>query len=68
MFMLVRASAKLFCAPNLIVPIQIDNGQLERVVEVEVERPSERKPYMGGYRNKKTGVIFHHAVAQTAVC
>jgi len=32
---------------------------------VEVERSTRKKPYLGGYRHKQTGVEFHHASAQT---
>lgn len=29
---------------------------------------ADPKPYMGGTRNKLTGVVFHHAVTQVCVC
>ncbi len=32
---------------------------------VEIERTVRKKPYLGGYRHKKTGVEYHHAGAQT---
>ncbi|KAJ8611321.1 hypothetical protein CTAYLR_006611 [Chrysophaeum taylorii] len=33
------------------------------VVHVEKERAA--KPYLGGYRHKKTGVVYHHASSQS---
>lgn len=32
---------------------------------MEVERSTLKKPFLGGYRHKKTNVEFHHASAQT---
>ena len=32
---------------------------------MEIERATRKKPYLGGYRHKKTGVLYHHATAQT---
>ena len=32
---------------------------------VEIERTTRKKPYLGGYRHKKTSVEYHHASAQT---
>ena len=34
-------------------------------VVVEIERTTRKKPYLGGYRHKKTSVEYHHASAQT---
>ena len=36
-----------------------------REVVVEIERTLRKKPFLGGYRHKQTGVEFHHASAQT---
>ena len=36
------------------------------VVVVEIQKAADlRKPYLGGYRHKKTGVTYHHATIQT---
>lgn len=32
---------------------------------VEIVRQVHAKRYLGGYRNKKTGVVYHNAVSQT---
>lgn len=42
-----------------------DRGE-ERIMSVHVQRPVMEKPYFGGYRNKMTGAMYHHAVTQTA--
>ena len=34
-------------------------------VVVEIERSRTKKPFLGGFRNKNTGVEFHNASAQT---
>ena len=34
-------------------------------VVVEIERTTRKKPFLGGYRHKKTAVEYHHASAQT---
>mmetsp|Transcript_65566 Transcript_65566/g.118096 ORF Transcript_65566/g.118096 Transcript_65566/m.118096 type:complete len:460 (-) Transcript_65566:87-1466(-) len=38
----------------------------EKVVTVHVQRPVMEKPYLGGFRNKSSGDMYHHAVTQTA--
>lgn len=38
--------------------------QIKRV-NVEVEKAKRPKPYFGGYRNNKTGYVYHHAFTQT---
>jgi hypothetical protein len=32
---------------------------------VTIEYCSTPKPFIGGFRNKKTGIVYHHAFAQT---
>lgn len=32
---------------------------------VEVEKQSKAKPYFGGFRNNKTGQMYHHSFSQT---
>ena len=34
-------------------------------IVVEIERTTCKKPFLGGYRHKKTNVEYHHASAQT---
>ncbi|XP_033745272.1 IQ and ubiquitin-like domain-containing protein [Pecten maximus] len=51
--------------PDVItVRVQTDDETSKDVV-VEIERTTRKKPYLGGYRHKKTGIEFHHASAQT---
>lgn len=38
----------------------------EKLVIVHVQRPSVDKSYLGGFKNRGTGVTFHHAATQTA--
>jgi hypothetical protein len=35
-------------------------------ITITVERAQGRKPYLGGFRNKRTGAIYHHGSTQTA--
>lgn len=32
---------------------------------MEIERPPHRKPFMGGYKHRLTGAVYHHASTQT---
>ena len=47
-----------------ICDLCLDNVQYRDVV-VEIERATVKKPFLGGYRHKQTGVEYHHATAQT---
>lgn len=38
-----------------------------RAVRVVVERAADGKPYLGGYRHKLNGIVYHHASTQTPV-
>jgi len=42
----------------------LDSVQYRDVV-VEIERATVKKPFLGGYRHKQTGAVYHHATAQT---
>jgi hypothetical protein len=33
---------------------------------VKIERENRRKLYLGGYRSRKTGIVYHHGSTQTA--
>eukprot|EP00744_Colponema_vietnamica_P002489 GILI01003894.1.p1 GENE.GILI01003894.1~~GILI01003894.1.p1 ORF type:complete len:576 (+),score=101.25 GILI01003894.1:80-1807(+) len=51
--------------PDIIdVELHYTNGEV-RVIKVEVERPAKPKSYLGGYRNKHSGIEYHHAYTQT---
>ncbi|CAM9744221.1 unnamed protein product, partial [Heterosigma akashiwo] len=54
--------------PNLIeVKVVIEETGEERYIPVAIERAEYRKKYLGGYRHKKTGAVFHHAQSQTEI-
>ncbi|XP_076078527.1 IQ motif and ubiquitin-like domain-containing protein isoform X3 [Mytilus galloprovincialis] len=42
-----------------------EDGEGARDVVVEIERATRKKPFIGGYRHKTSGIEFHHASAQT---
>eukprot|EP00057_Strongylocentrotus_purpuratus_P004505 XP_003728839.1 PREDICTED: IQ and ubiquitin-like domain-containing protein isoform X1 [Strongylocentrotus purpuratus] len=51
--------------PDIITTrIEREDGTVDDVV-VEIERTTRRKPFMGGFRHRLTGVEFHNASAQT---
>ncbi|XP_041350379.1 IQ and ubiquitin-like domain-containing protein isoform X2 [Gigantopelta aegis] len=50
--------------PDVITVRVQAEGDLREVI-VEIERTTRKKPYLGGYRHKDTGVEFHNASAQT---
>jgi len=51
--------------PDVItVRVQTEDSESKDVV-VEIERSRTKKPFLGGFRNKNTGVEFHNASAQT---
>eukprot|EP00397_Hematodinium_sp_SG-2012_P018825 GEMP01019305.1.p1 GENE.GEMP01019305.1~~GEMP01019305.1.p1 ORF type:complete len:625 (+),score=164.19 GEMP01019305.1:67-1941(+) len=50
-----------------VLELAIHDGTERKVVPVYVERPAQRKPYLGGYRNKQNNVEYHHAITQTPI-
>ncbi|XP_065845385.1 IQ motif and ubiquitin-like domain-containing protein [Oscarella lobularis] len=48
----------------LTVTIDSEEGQVDAVT-VAVERSKAKKPYLGGYRHKVSGVEYHHAGTMT---
>lgn len=44
-----------------------EDGAVVNSFPVAVERDTAPKPYIGGYRNKKSGAVYYHASAQTHV-
>ena len=54
------------CAEALIGNMALaGNGRFKKDVMVEIEKPTKRQPFLGGYRWKPTGVHFYHAATQT---
>ncbi|KAG7456048.1 hypothetical protein MATL_G00247600 [Megalops atlanticus] len=51
--------------PDVItVRVQTDGDTYQDVV-VEIERATQKKAFLGGYRHKITGTEFHHSAVQT---
>uniref|UniRef100_A0A3Q3XLE0 IQ motif and ubiquitin-like domain-containing protein n=1 Tax=Mola mola TaxID=94237 RepID=A0A3Q3XLE0_MOLML len=48
----------------LTVRVQTDEGVFQDTV-VEIDRPLQKKAFLGGFRNRLTGVEYHHAAVQT---
>ncbi|XP_047103503.1 IQ and ubiquitin-like domain-containing protein [Schistocerca piceifrons] len=49
-----------------VITVRVETGEQEyRDVIVEIENRCTRKPFIGGYRHKGTGVEYHHAFSQT---
>lgn len=54
-----------FNSPDVItVHIDIGNNKFKEIV-VEIERPYQRKKFIGGYRNRQTNTVFYNATTQT---
>jgi hypothetical protein len=43
----------------------IEQQDVNQAYTITIERSEIPKPYLGGYQNAKTGLIYHHAFAQT---
>ncbi|KFQ41166.1 IQ and ubiquitin-like domain-containing protein, partial [Nestor notabilis] len=51
--------------PDVItVRVQADSDSFQDVI-VKIERPTYQKPFLGGFKNRITGVEFHNAGSQT---
>jgi len=55
-----------YVMPDTLELKVVDARGQEKLVIVHVQRPIMEKPYLGGFRNKQTATMFHHAVTQTA--
>ena len=42
-----------------------DRGVPPKKIRVQIVRDVQRKRYLGGYRNRKTSLLYHHASSQT---
>ncbi|GFR93086.1 IQ and ubiquitin-like domain-containing protein [Elysia marginata] len=51
--------------PDVITVRVITEDCESKDVVVEIERSRTKKPFLGGFRNKNTGVEYHNASAQT---
>ncbi|XP_040405704.1 IQ and ubiquitin-like domain-containing protein isoform X2 [Cygnus olor] len=60
-----KAVQQDYCMPDVIpVRVQTDFDTFQDVA-VKIERPTFRKPFLGGFKNRITGVEFHNAGSQT---
>jgi hypothetical protein len=54
------------CEPRYTADHFPDDPQIPpKRIQVNVERSGKRKLYLGGFRHRKTGLIYHHASSQT---
>ncbi|CAE7204750.1 IQUB [Symbiodinium microadriaticum] len=58
--------AEEYVMPDMLDLKVVNEHGEERMVSVHVQRPVMEKPYLGGFRNKATDSMYHHAVSQTA--
>jgi hypothetical protein len=61
-----ETAAEEYVMPDVLELKVTDARGQEKLVTVHVQRAVMEKPYLGGFRNKETGVSFHHAVTQSA--
>ena len=47
------------------IEVKVEDQEGSYYFPVKIEKCTSRKLYIGGYRNKKTGTIYHHANSQT---
>ncbi|CAD7926380.1 unnamed protein product [Amoebophrya sp. A25] len=60
------ARTSTYVMPDTLAVTVADADGRQRQISVQVERQAEIKPYIGGFRHKGTGAIFHHGSTQTA--
>ena len=58
-----------YCNPTYVMPDKIDVkvtvGAETYYFPIVIEKAAAVKKYLGGYRNKQTGAVYHHASSQT---
>ncbi|GBG33646.1 IQ and ubiquitin-like domain-containing protein [Hondaea fermentalgiana] len=65
----IAAAASTYKMPEtleVVIHYDEDEDLPSRTVSVKIVREDleTQKPYLGGYRNKKTGAVYHHAFTQ----
>ncbi|XP_026731334.1 IQ and ubiquitin-like domain-containing protein [Trichoplusia ni] len=50
---------------NDVLSVTVPFGSTIKQINVEIFSEPMRKPFLGGYKNVKTGAVFHHAYTQT---
>ncbi|XP_075884917.1 IQ motif and ubiquitin-like domain-containing protein isoform X2 [Nelusetta ayraudi] len=48
-----------------VLTVRVQTGGVVQEKVVEIERRSQRKAFLGGYRHRVTGAEYHHAAVQT---
>ena len=61
-----------YADPSYKMPASIEvvvqkRNEDDQTITVAIEKEGTRKPYLGGYRHKKTGRVYHHASSQSVV-
>ena len=61
-----------YADPAYRMPSQIEvtvhkRNEDDVTLTVAIEKENTRKPYLGGYRHRKTGRVYHHASSQSVV-
>ncbi|XP_067420082.1 IQ motif and ubiquitin-like domain-containing protein isoform X2 [Emydura macquarii macquarii] len=51
--------------PQDVLQVVFQDSDTFQDVAVEIERPTYRKPFLGGFKHRVTGVEFHNAGSQT---
>jgi len=60
------AEEKEYRMPDEIdVTVDFENGQQPRTIKVQIVRDLSKKRYLGGFRNRKTSLVYHHGSTQT---
>ena len=49
------------------VVVTFDDDRPAKRITVGISKSAARKPYLGGFRHKKTGVVYHHAGTQSVL-
>jgi len=67
-FDLRLSTGDTYSMPSQIeVVVTFNDDRPTKKIVVGITKASSRKPYLGGFRHKKTGVVYHHAAAQSIV-
>ena len=48
-----------------IIEVMVESPDGDYYFPVQIQKCTSRKLYLGGFRNKKTGAIYHHGISQT---
>lgn len=58
-----------YCDPSYVMPteinVRVENADGEYYFPLAIQKCTSKKPYLGGYRNKGSGRVFHHTSSQT---